>query len=150
MRKQCLGVTLQINVLVLNQESSKADWLAKGLLDLSFQSLLVASANGWQNARAVGIQGSSALRDSFGPCPLQALPSLLECPYDAKLAVYDIQLIICFVCVVNYLKHTCCFNDVMETYAKQLRRSFTCVQQCHLLEMMIAQILIIKQVNIDL
>ena len=48
--------------------------LAKGLADLSFQSLLVATANGRQNARAVGIQESSAFGGPFRLCPLQALP----------------------------------------------------------------------------
>ena len=56
--------------------------------DLNLQSLVVAIANGWQNARAVGIQESCALRGPFGLCPFQALVPLQECPYDAKLTVY--------------------------------------------------------------
>ena len=36
----------------------------------------------------MGIQESSGLRGPFGPLSFQALLPLLECPYDAKLAVY--------------------------------------------------------------
>ena len=61
--------------------------LANSLVDLNLQSLLVATANGLQNARAVGIQESSALRGPLGVCPFQGLSPLRECPYDAKLPV---------------------------------------------------------------
>ena len=96
MRKQFLGVAPQINVLVLNQKSARPHRLAKGLIDLSFQSLLVATANGWENVRAVGIQESSALRGRFGLGSFQALP-LMAAPLRRQTKCICIwQFLFCF------------------------------------------------------